>query len=328
MIMENNEKDKSLLRRYLDNLYTTEDAKQLLNDLHRPEYDGTLNDLASEAWDESVAEQLFTDLEREQYKREAKQLLKRIEHKKRIWFRRISITAAGVAAIFCFVFGGISFWNYMDKQQVSYLVASTSYGERKQVLLPDGTQLTLNSCSRIRYPDRFVGNERRVELEGEGYFRVYRNEDQPFIVDTRRFDVCVLGTCFNVKSYSADEMVSVDVESGKVQVDLPEAMMRLQAKEQVLINTVSGEYNKRREEHTVAVWRVGGLRFNSTPIRDVAKDLERMYNCRITFAEGEKFNILISGEHDNQNLEAVLQSIRYTSGIQYKKEGNHIYLYR
>lgn len=326
--MKNNEKDKSLLRRYLDNLYTTKDANQLLNDLHRPGYEDMVNELATETWAESEAEQLFTDLEREQYKREAKQLLKRIEHKKRTWLRRISISIAGVAAVFCLVFGGVNLWNYMDKQRVSYLVASTSYGERKQVLLPDGTQLTLNSCSRVRYPDRFVGDERRVELEGEAYFRVHRNEKQPFIVDTRRFDVCVLGTCFNVKSYSADEMVSVDVESGKVQVDLPEAMMRLQAKEQVLINTVSGEYNKRREEHTVAVWRVGGLRFNSTPIRDVAKDLERMYNCRITFAQGEEFDILISGEHDNKNLEAVLQSIKYTSGIQYKKEGNHIYLYR
>ena len=58
-----------------------------------------------------------------------------------------------------------------------------------------------------------------MELEGEGYFRVFHNEKQPFVVNTHRFDVRVLGTCFNVKSYSSDEVVSVDVESGKVQVD-------------------------------------------------------------------------------------------------------------
>lgn len=72
---------------------------------------------------------------------------------------------------------------------------------------------------------------------------------------------------FDVKSYSTDEIVSVSVESGKVQVDLPEAMMRLTAKEQVLINTVSGEYSKKKEERGVAVWIKGSLRFNSTPIR-------------------------------------------------------------
>lgn len=70
----------------------------------------------------------------------------------------------------------------------------------------------------------------------------------PFIVRTKRLDVQVLGTRFDVKSYSTDEIVSVSVESGKVQVDLPEAMMRLTAKEQVLINTVSGEYSKKTED--------------------------------------------------------------------------------
>ena len=78
----------------------------------------------------------------------------------------------------------------------------------------------------------------------------------------------------------------------------------------------------------MALWRKGSLRFSSTPVRDVAKELERMYNCRITFAEGQEFNNLISGEHDNKNLEAVLQSSEYTSGILYKKEGNQVLLYK
>lgn len=326
--MENNEKDKSLLRRYLDDLYTTEDARRLTGHLADEEHKGILEELAADVWDESASQQPVTDLEREKSKKEARQLLKRIEHKKRTWFRRIAVAATATAAVLCLVLGGITYLDYINEQQISYLEASTSYGERKQVLLPDGTQLVLNSCSRIRYPDRFVGNQRRVELEGEGYFRVQRNEKQTFIVNTPRFDVRVLGTCFDVKAYLSDEVVSVDVESGKVQVDMPEAMMRLQAKERVFINTISGEYNKRREDRTVAVWRKGGLRFSSTPINDVAKELERVYNCRITFAPGQDFNNLISGEHDNKSLEAVLQSIEYTSGIHYKKEGNKVLLYK
>lgn len=327
--MENNENNKSLLRRYLDNLYTTDDARRLIDELRNPEYDtDTLHELAADVWEESSLQHPQTDLEREQYKKEARLLLKHIEHKKRMWFRRVAWAVASTAAVVCLVFGSISYLNYMDKQEVTYREASTSYGERKQIRLPDGTQLTLNSCSRVRYPEHFTGKERKVELDGEGYFRVYHNEKQPFIVNTRRFDVRVLGTCFNVKSYTTDELVSVDVESGKVQVDLPEAMMRLRAKEQVLINTVSGEYNKRHEERAVAVWRKGGLRFSSTPIRDVAKELERMYNCRITFAEGQDFNNLISGEHDNKSLDAVLQSIEYTSGIHYKQKGSQVLLYK
>ena len=258
---------------------------------------------------------------------EAYQLLKHIEHKKNNWLHRIAVIVAGTAAIICLIIGGFHYLKYQNEQQIVYLEASTSYGERKQILLPDGTQVILNSCSHIRYPDNFIGNERRIELEGEGYFQVYRNEEQPFIINTRRFDVRVLGTSFDVKAYSSDEVVSVEVENGKVQVDLPEAMMRIRAKEQVFINTVSGEYSKRRDERPVAIWKKGGLRFNSTPIRDVAKELERMYNCRITFGEGQ-FDNLISGEHDNKSLEAVLQSIEYTSGIRYRKDGNRILLYK
>ena len=58
----------------------------------------------------------------------------------------------------------------------------------------------------MRYPDRFVGDLREVELEGEGYFRVARNEKMPFVVRTKRLDVQVLGTRFDVKSYSTDEI--------------------------------------------------------------------------------------------------------------------------
>ena len=73
----------------------------------------------------------------------------------------------------------------------------------------------------------------------------------------------------------------------------------------------------------MAVWMKGGLRFYSTPIRDVAKELERVYNCRITFASGQDFNNLITGEHDNKSLEAVLKSIEFISGdIKYKKRGH------
>lgn len=327
--MQNNENHKSFVRRYLDDLYTTEDARRLMDELQRPEFKTErLEEFAADVWEESSVRQSRTDLERERYKKEAKLLLKHIEHKKRLWFRRLVTVAASAAAVIALVLGSITYIHYMDSQSVSYLEASTSYGERKHIQLPDGTQVTLNSCSHIRYPDRFAGKHRKVELEGEGYFRVFHNEKQPFIVNARHFDVRVLGTCFNIKSYSSDELVSVDVESGKVQVDMPEAMMRLQSKEQILINTLSGEYNKRRDERTVAVWRKGGLRFNSTPICDVAKDLERMYDCRITFAEGQDFNNLISGEHDNKSLDAVLQSIEYTSGIHYKKQGDKVLLYK
>ena len=61
---------------------------------------------------------------------------------------------------------------------------------------------------------------------------------------------------------------------------------------------------------------------------DVAKELERVYNCQITFASGQEFDNLITGEHDNKSLESVLKSIEFISDINYKKEGRNILLYK
>lgn len=327
--MEDNKKEKVNLRRYLDDLYTKEEASLLLQSMKDAGNKDMMDELATEVWEESGSQQTVTDLEREKYKKEARLLLKRLEHKKRTWFRRVALVAASAAAVVAIVVGSIGYFRYINEEQVTYAEVVTSFGEKKQVTLPDGTLLILNSCSQVRYPNQFRGDIRKVELEGEGYFRVASNEEMPFIVKTGRFDVRVLGTRFDVKSYPTDEIVSVSVESGKVQVDLPEAMMRLTAKEQVLINTTSGEYNKKREEREVAAWIKGSLHFNSTPIRDVAKELERVYNCRITFAPDQKFDNSITGEHDNKSLEAVLQSIQFISGdIKYKKEGQNILLYK
>lgn len=327
--MEDNKKEKVNLRRYLDDLYTKEEASLLLQSMKDAGNKDMMDELATEVWEESGSQQTVTDLEREKYKKEARLLLKRLEHKKRTWFRRVALVAASAAAVVAIVVGSIGYFRYINEEQVTYAEVVTSFGEKKQVTLPDGTLLILNSCSQVRYPNQFRGDIRKVELEGEGYFRVASNEKMPFIVKTGRFDVRVLGTRFDVKSYPTDEIVFVSVESGKVQVDLPEAMMRLTAKEQVLINTTSGEYNKKREEREVAAWIKGSLRFNSTPIRDVAKELERVYNCRITFAPDQKFDNSITGEHDNKSLEAVLQSIQFISGdIKYKKEGQNILLYK
>ena len=103
--MKHNEKDKTLLRRYLDDLYTVEDVSKLADHLAVPEPEGILEELAADVWDESASQQPLTDLEREKSKKEARQLLKRIEHKKRTWFRRMATVAAAVAAVLCLVLG-------------------------------------------------------------------------------------------------------------------------------------------------------------------------------------------------------------------------------
>lgn len=326
--MKSTGNDKKWWQRYVDNLYTKEDFRQLNHHLNDPQSAGALHELMADIWKDAAVSSPVNHSHHEQYKQEARQLLQRLRPVRRFPRKRLVSALVSVAAACCLLLGIVYFWQTEWPAEINYLEASTSYGERKEICLPDGTSVVLNACSSVRYPDRFVGDERRVTLEGEGYFRVHHDESQPFLVVTPALSVRVLGTCFDVKSYASDRMISVDVEEGQVQVDLPEAMMRLKANERVLINTLSGEYTKQKEQTEVAVWRKGSLRFYRTPLFDVARELERRYHCRIVFADGIGSDNLISGEHENMTLEAVLRSIEYASGIHYRAEGDSIVLYK
>ncbi len=103
--MKNDVTDKSIMRRYLDDMYTQEEARGLLSrlkdDIHAP----MLDELATDVWKEAAMEELTTGMEREKYKEEASRLLKRIEHKKRTWFRRIVLTVASASAVVLLIFG-------------------------------------------------------------------------------------------------------------------------------------------------------------------------------------------------------------------------------
>lgn len=314
------ETEKNRLRRYLNGTYVTSEVDELHDELRDALKDNELLDeMASEVWEESADLKSSTTFVNQHSYNEAQQILKDLKHKKTWNLKRFSYAAVGIAASFILAFLGMHNLAKLDNAPVQMAEVSTGFGERKQVLLADGSRVVLNACSSLQYPKEFEDDVRKVQLNGQAYFEVARNEKQPFFVETGKFHVQVLGTEFDVKSYTDDEIVSVEVKSGKVEVTLPEAMLRLKKDEQVLMNTVSGEFNKKKENKEVATWRKGSLCFNHTPIRDVARELERIYNCTIEFSEGQEFVNVITGEHENQSLESILESLHIVSGINYRK---------
>ncbi|GHT12287.1 iron dicitrate transporter FecR [Bacteroidia bacterium] len=280
-------------------------------------------------WTESEAHAATTLQQMFEYQTEATALLRKINRKKRgHWHIRQAMSIAASVLVLIAIGFGVHKYKHVNRVDAVYADVSTSYGETKIVSLPDGTTVTLNACSHISYLNNFDGDERRVKLEGEAYFEVARNKKQPFIIAVNQFDVNVLGTEFNVKAYHNDKIHTVDVNSGKVQVDMADATIRLVAQEHLAVDLLGSSYNKYKEPQTIAGWRKGELHFNRAPIRDVANELERIYHCKIEFKQGQVFDNYISGQHANPNLEAVLQSLEYTSGIHYKLNKNQVLLYK
>lgn len=228
--MEKNQ-DKQQIRRYLNGAYNSHEAKEMAESLLRADKEGILDDLADEVWEEALSLPEPSDQIKEQYKKEAQHLLESMQSQKRSFTKRILYMATGIAASILVIWGAITMKQQWDIQHITVAQATTGFGEKKELTLPDGSQIILNACSKLEYPSQFIGDKREVQLVGEAYFKVQSNPEQPFLIQTSDFQVEVLGTEFNVKSYAHDQIQSVEVENGKVQVTLPEDRIQLKKQE-------------------------------------------------------------------------------------------------
>lgn len=319
----------NLLKRFVDGLYTRKDADDLLKHFHAGKYNTEISEAMDTVWEE-MEEDEVSSLQHQQYREEARLLLSRIRKpEKRFSFIPYLRYVAIVAVILSIGWGGFRLIRSNQEKVLTYTEVHVKNGEHKRIILPDGTSVTLNAGSYLRYPRKFITDVRRIEMNGEAFFEVTRDEEKPFLIHTKDADVKVLGTSFNVKAFDMDEQLTVSVQTGKVQVDLPEAMMRLLPDEQFVMDKTKGEFQKRNEDARLStVWIKGGLYFNRTPIRTVVNELVRMYNRTIEFAPGAEYDDYIYGEHDNKSLEAVLKSIQYSTDIKYRIENDKIVLYK
>ena len=152
--------------------------------------------------------------------------------------------------------------------------------------LPDGSVVWLNAESRLRYPVRFSGNKREVELRGEAYFKVEADRKSPFYVHTDAgMSVYVYGTSFNVNAYDDEPAIRTALETGHVNVVAPDrTTVRIEPGEQVVFDRATGAMTcSRVRVEDECAWRDGRLVFRNTPLDEVLHRLERHYNVDIEF---------------------------------------------
>ena len=171
---------------------------------------------------------------------------------------------------------------------VSTQTLQTPRGKDFKIVLSDGTEVWLNAESTLTYPSRFHEAQRIVELDGEAYFKVARDEHHPFIVRTRSLQTRVLGTEFNVSSYPGSE-VQVTLIEGSVEVS--------DADRQATTRIVPGEQASLLADGDIAVqkvdvssyvhWKEGYFYYDNVPLLDIMKDLGRWYNVSVVFCNAE-----------------------------------------
>ncbi len=176
-------------------------------------------------------------------------------------------------------------------------ILTTPYNATAEVTLSDGTVVTVNAGSRLVYPQKFVGATREVELQGEAYFKVKHDETYPFIVKANGVATKVLGTEFNVRSYSKGD-THVTLLQGSVLVSLLPShtsstksalSRRLKPGEDAAFQGGSLSVNSVDTEIYTA-WKNGEFYFDNETLLDIAREIGKWYNVSVIFRSPEKMH--------------------------------------
>lgn len=237
------------------------------------------------------------------------------------YLKRVTLTSLKYAAAILLI-GLLSINLYqLNKKEITLTTNTVEVprGQRVTLTLSDGTKVWLNSKSIFTYPVDFLADNRIVQLDGEGYFEVARNEKSPFIVHSSSLNVKVLGTKFNLKAY--DEEASVTLAEGRVKVsteDNKEEVI-LRPNEQAVYVKDKGRLEVLNVEAGDNIaWKGGTIVFREDPVSVVLKTLSRHYSVDFDVKRPDIKDIEITMKFTDEPLELVLEYIRLATGITYK----------
>lgn len=204
----------------------------------------------------------------------------------------------------------------------------TRPGTMTTLVLPDSSVVVLNSESVLRYPTFFTENERKVSLEGEGYFSVTKDPEKQFIIRTPgEGEIRVYGTEFNVEAYPKDRLVKTTLVSGKVSFTF-----NGRSEETLLSPGQKATYDPGKETVTVAeafvegaiAWKDGKLIFHDTPFDEILDRLGKQYGVDFILRHKALRQYTFTGTFVRQPLNRILEHFTLSSKIQFKrvKENN------
>lgn len=198
--------------------------------------------------------------------------------------------------------------------EIAYNTLSTTQGEQTRVRLPDGTLVFLNAESSLTYPTNFAStNERQVSFKGEAYFEVAQDKRHPFIVNTKKQRVEVLGTHFNIESYDDKKETKTTLVEGSVKIwGLNGTNKMLKPNQQAILSEDGIEIVPIEAEYEVA-WKEGFLMFNNESLERIMSKICRWYKVKVVYEdESLKRTSFIGTINRFENLSTVLKILEKT----------------
>ncbi|MBS1665410.1 MAG: DUF4974 domain-containing protein [Bacteroidetes bacterium] len=270
---------------------------------------------------------------------------------RRIFWKR----ALAVAAVVSVVFAGLYYFTRPggggkaeDAKTISRIY--TPAGSKTSVVLPDGTEVWLNSLSTLTYSTaEFNSGRREVSLVGEAMFRVRHDSLHLFVVHTKNFDVKDLGTVFNVSAYPEDLNGQASLISGSIEVITKGGHSRkltLVPNQRIIIQNDKKVGATASRTDTMAVepkirpillnpqvsiapdtaWMVNKLIFMDETFYDLATQMQRRYGVVIVFRNEKARNYKFAGRFEEENIDEALKELQAIAPFAYRREGNQIYI--
>jgi len=205
-----------------------------------------------------------------------------------------------------------------------YTEITSPMGSQIFMELPDGSKVWLNHGSSMRFPQKFSGNSRTVELSGEGYFQVAHNEHKPFIVKTGDLQVLARGTEFNLMAYPDDNVIETTLKSGKVLLQkkaedgLYRSVFEMKPNYHAVYLTKEEEllYTEGNIDKYIS-WKEGKLVFRDDSIEEIAKRLSKWYNVDIQLVDKELLEYTYTATFVDESLTQILDLLKIATPINY-----------
>jgi len=260
--------------------------------------------------------------------------------------KRLYIWSGAAAASFIFFF--ILYHKGTPVGKINHPIAqntvSTKPGSKSKLQLPDGTQVWLNSDSKITYDENFLGASREVQLTGEAYFDVAKDKEHPFIIHTQTIDLKVLGTAFNVRSYANEKNTETSLIHGSIEITLknnPDKKIILKPDEKLIIRNNSFSLQQPRQDAkasgkdqpimildkihfrekdssaTEVLWVKNRLAFDKESLESIASKIERWFDVKIVIMDDKLKEAEYSAAFTDEGLHEVMEALRMTGNFRY-----------
>jgi len=365
--------NKDLIERYLSGTLDEGQVKELLNWVNTSEANKSYFARMKNLWAATRLETKNTDIDVDEAYRLFHYRMKKgsapEKENSRGHIRKLSVNPAirkvmQVAAVLVFLYSiALSYYYLAAKSKITYTEITTHRGEKSYLKLADGTQIWINSETTLRYPSRLDTKNVEVYLDGEAYFNVTKNPKRTFIVNASDLNIAVLGTSFNVKSYSTDNTIEATLEEGKISITgqmgnkkinkplilIPNQQATfIKDSKQYAIEEISEPLGEEKpvagseiaeqkplkdpkiihsEEVDAALytsWKDGKLVFKSETFGELSLQMERWYDVKINITDPELKIIKYTGVFEKETIEQALQALSLSLPFRYSISQNEI----